>query len=159
MIQNSLDVLFDGMLRTLQEVAPLVRDDYARGQLEAAADILANLAERVDWREAELRETIRRARAILAAAVAEAPDAAELAAARDCLAQPRPSTGGLTATRDLHLRALAGVQRYAGETDSAGLQRRLDRFLKWQLETETVLLRRARARARRTSPAHQAKGG
>lgn len=159
MIQNSLDVLFDGMLRTLQEAIPLVREDYARGQLQAAADILANLAERVDWREAELRETIRRSRSILRAAVAEAPDAAHLAAARDCLAGPGTAAAGLAASRDLHLSALAGVQRYAGETGSAGLQRRLDRFMNWQLETESVLLRRARARARRTSSARQTTGG
>lgn len=159
MIQNSLDVLFDGMLRTLQEVIPLVDDGYARGQMEAAADILANLAERVDWREAELRETIRRSRAILAAAVAEAPDATQLTAARDCLAGSRATAGGLAARRDLHLSALVGVQRYASETGSAGLQRRLDRFMNWQLETESVLLRRARARARRTSSARQTTGG
>jgi hypothetical protein len=50
MMHNSLDRLLEGIVRTLIEtVAPAVDDPYAAGQVNAAAELLANIATRVTW--------------------------------------------------------------------------------------------------------------
>ena len=49
-MQNSLDRLFDGLIETLHDIVlPDVGDAYAREQLLAALDLLANIAVRVEW--------------------------------------------------------------------------------------------------------------
>lgn len=48
---NSLDRLLDGMRIALRDdVAPHVADPYARAQVESAIELLANLAEHVEWK-------------------------------------------------------------------------------------------------------------
>jgi hypothetical protein len=65
-MQNSLERLFDGLASALcEDVLPAVDDPYARSQLLASVELLANLAERVEWRCADLREEIGAVRAVL----------------------------------------------------------------------------------------------
>ena len=66
MMYNSLDRLLDGIAATLRdEVAPLVDDPYVRAQTHAAAELIAHLAEHVEWRCDQLRAEIDAARAVL----------------------------------------------------------------------------------------------
>jgi len=66
MMYNSLDRLLDGIAATLRdEVAPLVDDPYVRAQTHAAAELIAHLAEHVEWRGDQLRAEIDAARAAL----------------------------------------------------------------------------------------------
>ena len=65
-MQNSLERLFDGIATSLREnVAPAVEDPYAKAQVAATIELLANLAVRVEWRADLLREEIERIRAVL----------------------------------------------------------------------------------------------
>ena len=65
-MQNSLERLFDGIATSLREnVAPAVDDPYAKAQVAATIELLANLAVRVEWRADLLREEIERIRAVL----------------------------------------------------------------------------------------------
>jgi hypothetical protein len=58
-IQNSLQRIFDGMVSSLTEtVMPQLDDPYARYQLQTMLDLLMNVAERVEWRCADLRREI-----------------------------------------------------------------------------------------------------
>jgi hypothetical protein len=66
MLYNSLDRLLDGIAATLRdEIAPRLPDPYARGQAHAAAELLAHLAEHVEWRCDQLRTEIDAARALV----------------------------------------------------------------------------------------------
>jgi hypothetical protein len=66
MMYNSLDRLLDGIAATLRdEIAPQLHDPYARSQAQAAAELLAHLAEHVEWRCDQLRTEIDAARALL----------------------------------------------------------------------------------------------
>ena len=66
MMYNSLDRLLDGIAATLRDdIAPQVDDPYARAQAHAAAELLAHLAEHVEWRCDHLRAEIDMARAAL----------------------------------------------------------------------------------------------
>ena len=123
-MQNSLERLFDGIASSLREdVAPAVDDPYAKAQVAAAIELLANLAERVEWRSDLLRDEIERVRAVLETArerpaVLDAPIPADSAT--------------LVLSRDAHLDALA----HADTADQA-----LRDLLSWQLERELALLR------------------
>lgn len=123
-MQNSLERLFDGVASSLREdVAPAVDDPYAKAQVAAAIELLANLAERVEWRSDLLRDEIERVRAVLETArerpaVLDAPIPADSAT--------------LVLSRDAHLDALA----HADTADQA-----LRDLLSWQLERELALLR------------------
>jgi hypothetical protein len=89
----------------------------------AAIELLANLAERVEWRSDLLRDEIERVRAVLETA-RERPAVLEA---------PIPSdSAGLVVSRDAHLDALA----HADTADEA-----LRELLSWQLERELALLR------------------
>ena len=66
MLYNSLDRLLDGIAATLRDdVAPHVDDPYVRAQAQTAAELLAHLAEHVEWRCDHLRAEIDAARAAL----------------------------------------------------------------------------------------------
>lgn len=99
---NSLDRIFDGLIEMLRDqVLPRLADDFARGQVYGAMDLLANLKTRVELSPSALRdevaeevELIARVSEILAglgpAAPAIAPPppvprASELAAAQAAL--------------------------------------------------------------------------
>jgi hypothetical protein len=66
MMYNSLDRLLDGIAATLRDdIAPQVEDPYVRAQAQTAAELLAHLAEHVEWRCDHLRAEIDAARAAL----------------------------------------------------------------------------------------------
>ena len=66
MMYNSLDRLLDGIAAVLRdEIAPQLDDPYVRGQAQTAAELLAHLAEHVEWRCDHLRAEIEAARAAL----------------------------------------------------------------------------------------------
>ena len=66
MMYNSLDRLLDGIASTLRDdIAPQVDDPYVRAQAQTAAELLAHLAEHVEWRCDHLRAEIDAARAAL----------------------------------------------------------------------------------------------
>ena len=66
MMYNSLDRLLDGIAAALRDdIAPLVDDPYVRAQAQTAAELLAHLAEHVEWRCDHLRTEIEAARAAL----------------------------------------------------------------------------------------------
>ncbi len=63
---NSLDKIFDGIVEMLRDqVLPKVDDEFTRGQLYAAMDLLANLKVRVDWDVAALRDDVGERLALL----------------------------------------------------------------------------------------------
>ena len=123
-MQNSLDRLFDGIAISLREnVAPAVDDPFAKAQVAATIELLANLAVRVEWRADLLREEIERIRTVLETAP-ERPSV---------LDAPIPlDSAGLVASRAAHLDAL--VHADAAEDE-------LRELLTWQLERELGLLR------------------
>ena len=128
-MQNSLERLFDGLVVSLREsVLPEVGDPYARAQVAAAIEVLANLAGRVEWRCSALAEEIEQLRAVLA----EADPGSAL------LADEVPAgNDALVAARRSHLAALARVQ----ESPPAAVAEPLREFIAWQLEREAALLR------------------
>ena len=93
-MQNSLERLFDGVVTSLRDdVAPAVDDPYARAQVAAAIELLANLAERVEWRSDLLRDEIEQVRAVLETArerpaVLDAPIPADNAGPRRLARRP-----------------------------------------------------------------------
>jgi hypothetical protein len=152
-MQNSLERLLDGMAAALVEVvAPGLGDDpYARGQALACAELLRNLAPRVEWRCGDLAEVVRRARALLAQADAVAPPGEDaLRPARALLAQPDPDpadNAALVEARRRHLAALAAVQGWlarGGGGEAAALRAEVRAFAAWHLRTELERLRPVR---------------
>jgi len=123
-MQNSLERLFEGMATSLREdVAPALEDPYARAQVSATIELLANLAVRVEWRADLLRDEIERIREVL-------ETASERAAVLD---EAIPADGaGLVACRAAHLDALSHA-----ETSEEALRA----LLSWQVERELGLLR------------------
>jgi hypothetical protein len=122
-MQNSLERLFAGLATSLREdVAPAVEDPYARAQVSAAIELLANLAARVEWRADLLHEEIEHCRAVL-----------ETTRERPALLDvPVPGSGAaLSDAHAAHLDALAHA-----DVDEAALRT----FLSWQVERELSLL-------------------
>jgi len=128
MLQNSLDRIFDGLAKALRDdVLPAVSDPYARAQVLAGAELVGNLATRVEWRSADLREEIGRVRALLA--TASAPPA--------ILNEPVPQDNeGLVASHRAHLEELAHAQEAGGLHEQP-----LRTYLAWQLERDLARLR------------------
>ena len=123
-MQNSLERLFEGLATSLREdVAPAVEDPYAKAQVSAAIELLANLAARVEWRADLLHEEIEHCRAVL-----------ETTPERPALLDvPVPGSGAaLSDARAAHLDALAHA-----DVDEAALRA----FLAWQVERELSLVR------------------
>jgi hypothetical protein len=122
-MQNSLDRLFEGLATSLREdVAPAVEDPYAKAQVSAAIELLANLAARVEWRADLLHEEIERSRTVLETA----PERPAL------LDTPVPESGAaLSDAHAAYLGALADA-----DVDEVALRA----FLSWQVERELSLL-------------------
>ena len=123
-VQNSLDRLFEGLSTSLRDdVAPAVDDPYAKAQVNAAVELLGNLAVRVEWRSDALRDEIDHIRAVLETS-AERPSVLDEAVPGDGAA--------LVASRAAHLDALAR----ADVSDEA-----LRGLLSWHVGREVALLR------------------
>jgi hypothetical protein len=128
MLQNSLDRIFEGLARALRDdVLPAVSDPYARAQVLAGAELIANLAPRVEWRSAELEEEIDRVRTLLAAA-ADRPVILDEEVPRE--------NAALVASHHAHLEELARALE-AGNVPEEPLRA----YLAWQLERDLVRLR------------------
>jgi hypothetical protein len=129
MMFNSLDRLLDGIATTLRdEVAPRVEDDYVRAQAHAAAELLAHLAEHVEWRCDQLRVEIDAARAALGI--------------DDDPATQITDNHELIVIHDALLATVAGLQR------STSVSTNLDEFVRSYHAHELELFAAARARAR-----------
>lgn len=128
-MQNSLERLFEGIAVAWREdILPAVEDPYARAQVLSSIELIGNMATRLEWRCADLRDEIERIRGVLAAA--PSPPA--------ILSQPVPEENpSLVESRRQHLDELARLQESAGDA----VRERLDAFLVWQLEREQGLLR------------------
>ncbi len=65
-MQNSVERLLAGIAQSLREVVrPALSDPYAAAQASAAADLLDNLAQRVEWRRDLLLARAERVGAVL----------------------------------------------------------------------------------------------
>jgi hypothetical protein len=84
-VQNGLDRLLDGIAVALREdVLPEVDDSFARSQLLAAGELLANLSGRVEWRCDALAADVEGIHELLGRPSEPLPSGnAELLAARD----------------------------------------------------------------------------
>jgi hypothetical protein len=115
-VQNGLDRLLDGIAVALREdVLPEVDDPFARSQLLAAGELLANLSGRVEWRCDALAADVEGIHELLGRP-----------------SEPLPSGNAeLLAARDGALADLAEVQRRGLDTPElrAFLTARLDREL------------------------------
>jgi hypothetical protein len=149
-MQNSIERLLEataGLMR--RAAASTLEDRFLAGQLSAGAEILENLATRVEWRATDLREYVIRMRDVLAVALAAA-DGHELSRARRMLATPAPSEAAsateLERWRDEHLQALSEVQMWLGvriaDPELAQARAALKAFLRWDLDRERGLMRR-----------------
>jgi hypothetical protein len=146
MIQITLDRLMEGIAAALREsVIPELSDSYARSQAEAAANLIANLATRVQWRPDMLQAELGRLEPILAHAARIAPrhllDPGALAPAAET------DAGALVARRTAALRELASVQTWlagaapADDPELALLAQEVRAFLDWQLDDQVARLR------------------
>ena len=115
-VQNGLDRLLDGIAVALREdVLPEVDDSFARSQLLAAGELLANLSGRVEWRCDALAADVEGINGLLGRP-----------------SEPLPSGNAeLLAARDAALADLTEVQRRGLDTPElrAFLTARLDREL------------------------------
>lgn len=123
-MQNSVERLLTGIATALRELE--ATDAYARGQLDAAAELLDNLAPRVQARPAPLEPL----RPILEAALARAPD----------LPRTRAALAG-DFERGEALAALAEVQAWLEAEEHPDLARAVREFIAADLERERALLR------------------
>ncbi len=136
-MQNSPQRLLAGAAQALREVVgPAVAEAYPRAQLAAAAELLDNLAQRVEWRRDDGDEIVGRARPLLEDATAAAGPT-DLQRARAWLvAVPGPGEPGPV------LEALAEAQTWAAAHAPDGeLAGRLRAFARWDLECEVRRLR------------------
>lgn len=104
-LQVPLTRIFEGVVETLaDDVAPHVADPYAKSQVMAAIELMANLATRVEWSPRDQMETITKVREVLRDVPAGAPESV----AR-MLAGPPPDASDAAAVgtaRREHLEAL-----------------------------------------------------
>lgn len=136
-MQNSLQRLFEGMAEALRDVVmPEVADDYARAQIAACIELLANVSTRVEWRVDQVREVTERADAAVGAAVALTPDMAN--------APGMEAVGGSDAVvaRDRALARVSAALRWCDDHPSRddGAEP-LVGFARWHLRHELALLR------------------
>ena len=124
-IQNSLDRIFEAMVAQLRDVvAPSSSDPYARSQVLAMAEMLANLQTRVEWRCDQLAEEIRDVRAALGETVT---------------GPAVPDNPALVEERRQILAALA--VRMAGPDPDPDLRERVAALVKRRLEVEQGRIR------------------
>ena len=139
-MQGSAQRMLEAIAHSLRDfVTPRVHDEFARTQLEAAAEVLENLAARVDWR-AELHEPSAGLHALLAGACARAPGS-ELPRTRAWLAAHADSPASSAWSE--RLEALAEVQAWIADPaiDQPALRADLEAFLQADYERERGLLR------------------
>ena len=130
---NSLDRLLDGIAATLRdEVSPHVDDPYVRAQALAAAELIAHLAEHVEWRCDQLRAEIDAARVVLRT------DDGTTAMIID--------NQELIATHDRLLGAVAELQRSTAESTD---HETIDNFVRKYHANELDRFAAARRRARK----------
>jgi hypothetical protein len=135
MMQNSLERLLAGIADSLRDVVlPAVDDGYARSQLTASIELLANLATRVAWDGAQLAEVTNRLEAAVDAFVSLQPAAGE--------ALPPAGGDDPTQRRDRSLARLSAALRWCDDhaVDEAGRRLLLDAAT-WHLDFELVRLR------------------
>jgi hypothetical protein len=134
-MQNSLPRLFAGITDALRDVIlPAVGDDYARAQLTACIEVLANVATRVEWRADQLWAVRQRADTAIADAAAAAPGLA------DAVGPPAPTDDAVVA-RDDALARVSAALRWCDAHDADDAVAPLVAFAVWQLESELALLR------------------
>ncbi len=140
-LQVPLTRIFEGLSSALRDdVAPHVADPYAKAQVMAAIELLANLATRVEWSVRDQMDTITRVRAVLDEAPREAP-----AYVQEVLGMPLPALTDATAigaARRAHLTALTQLQSWLdAEPGEQDLNRSLVEFLLEDLGAELGRLR------------------
>lgn len=147
MMQNSPDRLLQGAADAVRDVLRHLDspDPFVRSQLQATAELMDNLAPRIEWRADDLVELIAAIRRTLGGAVDDAPGA-PLPFTRDVLQQPVDHTNVdvLVQQRDAHLAALRELQAWAIDDpsgDHPAIGRAVSDLLGWQLETELRQLR------------------
>jgi hypothetical protein len=134
MMYNSLDRLLDGLAATLRdEVAAHVADPYVRAQAQAAAELIAHLAEHVEWRCDQLRTEIDAARSALHLDAEQAPTTII-------------DNHELIATHDALLVSIADAQQSSTDSADAGA---IDEFVRRYHANELVRFTAARNRARK----------
>jgi len=119
------------------EVAVHIDDPYVRAQAQAAAELLAHLAEHVEWRCDQLRTEIDAARAVLGT---DAERAATIIGNHE-----------LISIHDALLADVAALQRSSAAGDDpadAELARGIDAFVRGYHATELERFSAARRRAR-----------
>ena len=149
---NSLERLFAGVVATLEAAGRSVTDAYVRSQVFAAIDVLNNLAHRVEWKRSDLMAQIEdmaavcRALGELLGGYAAASEAADRLLA--CASPPDAGCADLPAWRDRLARVLVdATQALASARDLlppavvGESERRLDAWLRRQLDRELALLR------------------
>lgn len=145
MMQNSLDRLFEGAVATLLDtVLPAVDDDYVRSQVRATAELLANVATRVEWSCTQLRDDTERTREALRAVLDAAPPEL-LTSARALAGTDLPADNpGLVAARIEYLAELARAQRWLDGAEGTAADRAraaVSAFTRARLDTERTRLR------------------
>jgi hypothetical protein len=150
-MQSSPDALLEAIADSLREaLAPRIEDPFTRGQIEAAAEILDNLAARVQWRADMFGEPYAQVRALVQEACTRAPDGA-LPLSRAWLAAADDRTPEVEAAWASALGALAEVQAWLAvpATSEPALDALLAQFLHDDHKREQSLLRTGMFRDRR----------
>jgi hypothetical protein len=133
-VQNSLDRMLTAIAATLRQTE--TTDTYSAAQLAAAAELLDNLAPRVEWNRRMLLDVVEHARPVIQAALAQAgqhelPLARALGDVDDPLQQ-----------RDSYLAAVAEIAEWIGGAgDPSRARTALVAFLAWQVGSERGLTR------------------
>jgi aminoglycoside phosphotransferase (APT) family kinase protein len=140
-LQVPLSRLFEGLAAVLRDdVAPGVADSYARSQISAAIELLANLATRVEWSAGAQLEAVAGARSVLEAAPEEAP--ARVHEVADAAFPDPADARAVAAARSSHFEALADLQRWLdGTAGHEALRAALSAFLLEDLAAELARLR------------------
>jgi hypothetical protein len=147
-MQNSLDRLFEGMENTLRNVvAPTITDSYILSQVNSVAEIIGNLASRVEWNSTQLLEISDRVRPVLEAASGELPLTAAVLAGPAAAADW--ANADLLRARDEHLAALREVQRSLETAPDDDVESSIREFLAWHVDFESSLLRTASSRKKK----------
>jgi aminoglycoside phosphotransferase (APT) family kinase protein len=148
-LQVPLTRIFDGLSAALRDdVVPHVADPYAKAQVMAAIEVLANLATRVEWSAKDQMETILGARVVLDQAPDDAP--AYPREVRDMALPSSDDAAAIGAARREHLAALAQLEGWmVSEPDQQDLSRSLVAFLLDDLSAELGRLRSGMYRSKK----------